>query len=198
MKNVLIIFALLMISTSSFAEFPSVQEIQRRALHVAGLDVLTINRWQKNVRWKAAVPQLRFSIQRDLDEQLRISNKDNISITGGNVVIGPDEQDLVRDYDAGTRFQIAATWYLDELVFNRDEIIVSQERRRFHEEKYALLKEINRLYFERTAALYHLQMKKRLPDLDRAEISNRIASIEAELDGLTDGWILSQIQRGGQ
>ena len=172
---------------------PPIAEVQRQALAVAGLDSDRAIGWESRARWYAAVPQLRVSFQRDLDEQLRLTNKENISISDGKVTIGPNEQDLVQDFDAGTRIQVTALWNLDRLVFNRDKILISQERRRIQEERQLLLDHVTKLYFDRQEALTTLASVKRLPAKDKRLLRRIAAERSAQLDALTGGWFGRQL-----
>lgn len=167
---------------------PPVGEVYRQALLVAGLVGSQPESWRKKVRWKAALPQLRLTFQRDLKDQLKMTNKDNISISGGEVVIGPREQDFVRDFDSGTRIQATAVWYLDDLVFNREAVLVSQERRRMSEERHMLLERITKLYFGRLRALEKLRSGSSISKKKRRELHYLIQEQASQLDALTDGW----------
>ncbi len=170
------------------AKVPPVSEVYRQALLVADLAGNQVESWRRRARWKAALPQLRLTFQRDLGDQFRFTSKDNVSISGGEVTIGPDKQDLVRDFDAGMRFQVTTVWYLDELVFNRDTIVVSQERRRRSEERRLILERVSHLYFQRLKLLDLLKEKSQLSDKKRREARYTIAEATAQLDALTDGW----------
>ncbi len=166
---------------------PPVAEVHRQVLLQADLMNQVERSWKKRIPWQGLTPQLRVSVQRDLDETLKVSLKDSVSISGGNVTIGPDKQDINRDYDAGTRVQVTAVWYLDKLVFSRDSILVSQERRRRHEERIKLLDKVTQHYFERIAALETLR-SQRLSFKERLKLKTIVRDRTARLDAYTGGW----------
>lgn len=188
---VFVLLGLLLVSVRLQAEtdenLPSLSELYQQALRVMGLHSPDAEHWRSRARWKAILPQLRVGFQRDLKDQFRFTNQDNVSISGGEVTVGPDEQDLLRDFDAGTRFQATAVWYLDELVFNRDAILVSQERRRLQEERFVLLKELSNRYYSRLEAIKKLHSHA-LSASERLKLERHVEQVSAELDVLTDGY----------
>jgi hypothetical protein len=179
---------MMLICSKLIAATPPIAEVHRHVILSAGLANQDIEKWKKRIPLRALLPQLRVSVQRDVDENFRITNSDKVSISGGNVTIGPDEQDFIHDFDAGTRFQVAAVWYLDRLLFSRDSIVVSQERRRRKEEELKLLDRVTQLYFERVEALNLLRMKKRWPRQDKLKLQIVVRDRTARLDAYTGGW----------
>lgn len=180
--------------TLDAARVPSLVEVHRHALQAAGLEPSTVTRWEKRVQWMAAVPQMRVTVQRDLDEQFRFTSKDKISISGGSVTVGPDEHDFVRDYDAGTRIQATAVWYWDRLVFNREALLVSQERRRRHEERLNLIDRVSELYIQWLDAQDRLDKKAQLGQAMQRKLRYALLDRAARLDVLTNGWFLKITQ----
>ncbi len=167
---------------------PSAYQVYEQALRVAQLRTEDMISWRQRARWRAALPQLRFTFQRDFDEGLRVVNHDNISISSGNITVGPDEKDITRDFGAGNRFQVAAVWELDKLIFNRDAALLSQERRKRHQEKQVLLEKVNQYFFERAAALQELKQNRRLSRKQRRQLYWRAQERQGRLDALTAGW----------
>jgi hypothetical protein len=185
--SILITF-LFLVSTTEASYAPPIDAVHQHVILDAGLAGNEIEKWKKRIPWGALTPQLRFSIQRDLNEQMRITNKDNISISSGEVTIGPNEQDILQDFDAGTKFQVTAVWNLDRLLFSRDSVLVSQERRRRNQERYDLLDKVNKHYFERLAAIEVLASNRRIPLKERLKLKTLIQDRTARLDAYTGGW----------
>ncbi|MDO8461513.1 MAG: hypothetical protein Q7S98_01500 [Deltaproteobacteria bacterium] len=167
---------------------PTVQEVQRIALQTLGSDPVELASLKKKARWSAALPRLQFGYARDLKEVVSLSSRDSVQVTGGNVFIGPDENNLSRDFNNGTSVDVRAVWYLNELIFNNDILSVGSEQRNWHRERTRLTSQVADIYFTRR----RLQMDKK--EGSRA-VKLKIDQLTAELDGLTEGWFSQQLER---
>ena len=77
------------------------------------------------VRCRLRIGYFFFGFDRDLRDVVSLTTRDNISVSGGDVTIGPQERNFDEDFNHATSFQVKAVWDLSELVFHRDELSVS-------------------------------------------------------------------------
>lgn len=158
------------------ARTPSIHEVQEEALRVAGYDRLELEEWRQRSRWSSALPRLQVGFDRQLKDLVKLSTRDNVSVTGGEVFVGPDENDFDQDVQQGIGIEVKAVWSLDELIFSRDRLEVSRERRNWLEDRNRLLERVNEAYF----------LWKRVPGNVREEWAGR-------LDGYTAGWFSREL-----
>jgi hypothetical protein len=152
--------------------------------------------WRKRARWSAALPQFQAGFQRDLKDVVRLTTQDSVSIRDGEVLVGPDQNDFDQNFDQGTRFEVKAVWALNELVFNRDSLSVSSERRDWIREKNRVLQEVSEAYFVRKRLLAEIRSRSDpAPMRDRKKFL--LDQATGTLDAYTGGWFSDRIQKGG-
>jgi hypothetical protein len=157
-----------------FAKEPGVAELQAAATRLAAVEPERVRSWQRRARLAAALPVFRARVGRG---------------TGGVVLThGLDGIDRYSTVDSDTwRFEFEATWSLDRLIFDPQEVRVSREAQRMAGRREQLLTEIAQLYYARR----RLQVDERLDPGARLEVAlDRALAIEeltATLDGLTGG-----------
>lgn len=151
-----------------FAGEPSVRELQRAAARMAEVDPERIRSWLRRAGKAGALPTVKVSVGRGLDELTHDSY-------GRPVFSSTDTW----------RFEIEATWALDRLVFDRNELRAGREAQRAGSRREELMVRIAQLYFERR----RLQVDAVLtPDSPSAtDRAIEIEELTAVLDGLTDG-----------
>jgi len=169
---------------------PSIEATQQKALRYAGLNQDDFEDWRGRVRWSAALPKLQFGFDRDLKDVVSLATRDNISITGGDVTIGPQERNFDEDFNEGTSFEVKAVWDLAGLVFNSDEMNVSSVARLWVRERNLILSDLEETYFEREELVK--QAVKIVGVNKRRRLETRIRVLTAHLDGLTGGWFSRQ------
>lgn len=171
-----LLLAFLFLSGVLAAREPSIQEVQQEALRFAGYDHVDVSRWQKRARWSAALPRLQVGFSRDARRTVSLDTKDSVSVSGGNILVGPAENNFDDDVRNSTGIDVRAVWYLNELVFNRDSLDVSAEQRRWNQDRLRLLDQVNRSFFER-------------------RVSSNKDFVTAQLDALTGGWFSTELAR---
>jgi hypothetical protein len=151
-----------------FAGEPSVRELQRAAARLAELHPERVQSWLHRVGKAGLLPTLRVRVGRGLDELTRD--------TYGRPIFSSTDT---------WRVEVEATWALDRLVFDRNELRASREAQRTGGRREELLVRIAQLYFERR----RLQVDAILtPDSPSAtDRAIEIEELTAVLDGLTDG-----------
>ena len=169
---------ILFLSVTAEGRIPTVQEVQQETIREAGFDRRELEDWKKRARWAAALPRLQVGLDRQLKDVVSLTTKDNISLAGGEVLVGPNENNFDQDFQQGTAVEVTAVWYLDELVFSRDRLEVSRERRDWMEDRNRLLEKVTLIYF---------QWKKA-----RGEKREELAGL---LDAYTGGWFSGELRR---
>lgn len=166
---------------------PSMQEVQQAALRYAGFDPGEFDQMESRVRWAAALPRLQFGFDRDLKDVATLRTSDNVSLSGGDVTVGPQESSITQDFNSGTSLDVRVVWYLDELVYNEDLLDVKRERLRWNREMRELTDDVSRQYLKYREVS---RLKKGTPDLEMEYLVSR-------LDALTGGWFSRQLPQRG-
>jgi hypothetical protein len=151
-----------------FAGEPSVRALQRAAARVAEVNPERVQSWLRRVRKAALMPTLRVRAGR------------------GNELWATDSSGRLEMTAADTwRFDVDASWQLDRLVFDRNELRTSREAQRLAGRREELLVRVTQLYYERRRLQVDALQTPEAPNaVDRAI---EIAELTAVLDGLTDG-----------
>lgn len=195
MRLLLLSILFLTFTSESLAGVPSVQEVQEEAVRYLGFDRDQMDDFLRKSRWSAALPQLQAGFQRDLKDVIRLTTQDSVSITGGNVLIGPDKVDFDQNFDEGTRFEVKAVWSLDELVFNRNSLAASAELRDWVRERNRVLQEVTEAYFTRKRMLREVQSRTD-PIMLRERKNLLLDQATGTLDAYTGGWFSQRLGEG--
>ena len=152
---------------------PSVAEVQDAALRRATLSPTTAQRWLRRARAAAVLPAVtgEYTLRSDQGWQL-------------DQAVG-DGDELRHDLGAGRAVQLRATWDLDRLIFNPDELRAARAALDLADVRERLLVRVTQLYFERQQLLLEIAS---LPARDGIEAIGRhvrLAEVEAVLTGLT-------------
>ncbi|MBK9757340.1 MAG: hypothetical protein IPO88_28340 [Nannocystis sp.] len=152
---------------------PSVTEVQEAALRRATLSPKTARNWLRRARAAAILPGItgEYGLRSDQGWQL-------------DQAVG-DGDELSQDLGAGRVIQLRASWDLDRLIFNPDELRAARASLDLAELRERLLVRVTQLYFERQQLLLEIAS---LPARDGHEAIGRhvrLAEVEAVLTGLT-------------
>lgn len=175
---------------------PTLQQVADRALNYARLQPQNIRDWEKKARKSALLPRLQMGFERKNRNALDFNVEDSVSVSSGGIVVGPAEssqaQDILRDND----FEIKAVWYLDQLLFSKDHLEISQEARYLSAERERILTQVREAYFKRKYVLKEMEILRRSRagrfKLELKELE--LAEAAAALDNLTGGWFSAQIR----
>lgn len=189
-----VLLLILMFSGKGEAREPSVREVQEAAVRYLGFDHGEIEGWKKRARWSAALPRLQAGFQRDLKDVVSLTTRDNVSITDGEVFIGPDENNFDQDFNQGTSFDVKAVWYLNELVFSRDSLAASGERRDWIRERSRTLEGVTESFFTRKRLLRELE-EKTDPFPEREKKKLFLDQMTATIDAHTGGWFSEELEK---
>lgn len=151
--------------------------------------------WRKKTKIAAALPRLQVGFQRDLKDTVSLTTRDNVSISDGDVFIGPNESNYDQNFNQGTVIAVKALWYLDELVFNRNMLAASSERRDWVRERNRVLQQVTDAYFTRLRLIAELKKKTDPPPL-REKKKFLLDQATAVIDADTGGWFSQRLQQG--
>ncbi len=148
---------------------PGVRELQEAAIRYAALEPHRLTSLLQRLRTAAWAPRisLRFGGgARQLEALTATDGFQRLSSTAGD----------------GWTLEAAATWSLDRLIFDGDELRASRENERMAAHRERLLREITHLYFERQRWLQRAPLGTAGGDEAMA-----LQEMTALLDGLTGG-----------
>jgi len=84
---------------------------------------------KKRVKAAPYFPALYVGYDHSLTEREGLKVSDNISLSGGDVTIGPEDNDYNYYGYLGRTVHARAVWKLDEIIFNRNHLLIESERR---------------------------------------------------------------------
>lgn len=188
-------FLLLLPLEAIAAPEPSVQEVQQETIRYLTYNQRELDGWAKKVKVAAALPRLQVGFQKDLKDVVSLTTRDNVSISDGEVFVGPNESNYDQNFNQGTSFGVKAYWYLDQLVFNRDMLAVSSERRDWVRERNRVLQQVTEAYFARKRLMAELKKNSDPPPV-REKKKLLLDQAIAVLDADTGGWFSQSLQQG--
>lgn len=171
---------------------PDIASVRRAALRASSLEPDRIRRNFRGVRYRALLPDLEVSLRRR-GVLTRQQDRDQSFSSGALHHLF----DASLDRDDERDFVVAAEWDLGSLLFNPDELDVSEEARRVLTLRDDVLDEVNQAYFERRRALAALirlleaEGGGQAPAGRAEEIADlrlRIEELTARLDAWTEGF----------
>jgi len=171
-----IVLALLLVGGVARAERPQPSDaaeavaIARNCVRRAGAQPERARDWLARVRKAAWWPELRLGAERDF---------------GTREVIDPSDRTRYGAYSIDElRLEARATWRLDRLVFDPEELRVSRESIRLAELRQELAQTAVRLYFERRRLELEDDFATEQAPRDEALRAARIAELAAALEAL--------------
>ena len=185
---------ILFFSSQATAAEPSIREVQQETVRHLGFDQGEIDSWKKRSRLSAVLPRLQVGFQRELKDVVSLTTKDSVSVTGGDVFVGPDENNFDQNFNQGTSFDVKAIWFLNELIFNRDSLAASNEQRDWMRERNRILQEVTEAYFTRKRLIAELK-NKREPLEVREKKKQLMDQMSAVIDADTGGWFSERLER---
>lgn len=177
------------------AEAPGIQAISDRALQYAHVEATTIRSWEKRVRKAALLPRLQFGYDRHLKDFVNVGLQDSVSVSSTGVAVGPPAQTQTQNSDSDNNFEVKAVWFLDQLLFSKDDLDISAETRALAHEREKILDEVRQHYFKRQRGMQAMEALKKshAPSYELEAQSLVVAEATAALDGLTGGWFSAEL-----
>ena len=154
-----------------------------------------IHEWERKSRKSALLPRLQIGFERQMRHALDLNVEDSVSVSSSGITVGPAQTQQALDAQRNNDFEVKAVWYLDQLLFSRDHLDISQEARYLSAERERVLAQVREAYFKRQYVLKEMEMLKRAGEsrlkLELKELE--VAEATAALDNLTGGWFSAQI-----
>ncbi len=160
-----------------YRQEPTIEQVQRWAIHHAEVEPEKIERWRRQAKMKAYLPDLSISAGKDRGTTVDLDR-------GGTndpdrYIIGPEDRSFNVD--------VSVSWDLADLIWSDDQTSIDVRSRLMVQLRDDILDEVTRLYFERR----RLQVEQELsPTKDvRLQVAQelRIQELTAQIDGLTGG-----------
>jgi hypothetical protein len=164
------------------AKQPPLEEAVAAALKYANYRPKETEQWKQNVRRKNLVPQLRLyagQTERQMDRYDEIRTIDRFGVPGH------EDHRINDDTEYMDSFGVELRWNLSGLVFDSDQLAVSEEARKRAEQRNALITQVTELYYRRLELLVQQQLnseKKAVADIVTSQL--RFEQISGTLNGI--------------
>jgi hypothetical protein len=164
---------------------PSIQKVQKAAIHYANVHNNKTLSWHRRSKLRGLLPSLTFGIDKSLDDTIDIDR-------GGTTdqdtyIIGPQKKNL----DWGINIE----WDFATLVWNEDAPAIDNRERYTFQMREGILREVNRLYFERRRKQLALLALESSEHFDLFNQYIEIDELTAHIDALTGGWFSAHIRK---
>ncbi len=151
---------------------PSIARVQKAAIMQMQLHPMQTRKWLRRVRTAALLPEVRAEVDIANDRGWKLGQEAGTA------------DELSEDQGAGRAFAVRASWHLDRLVFDVNELRVAQTGLDLQSARHRLLAEVTGLYYERLECLLTLELGQLPPD-KQVQTWVRLQEITALLEGLT-------------
>ena len=158
--------------TQAPGALPSLERVQRAAIHRAALDPQRARRWLNAARRAAALPDI------DLTWEHRYDRGWTHDFEPGT----PDE--LQSGHDATDLWRVKVSWELDRLWFNADELRAARASADLARWRHELIVEVTKLYFELERSREDARARELSAD-ERRAARDRARELEGLLTGLS-------------
>ncbi|MCA9714577.1 MAG: hypothetical protein H6713_26485 [Myxococcales bacterium] len=167
---------------------PSVADVQRAAVNRLAVDPTLARRWRRRARAAAALPVLRGEYDLRTDQGWKLDQEAGLA------------DELSQDSGAGHGVSVRATWELDRLIFDDNELRAARAALDVERERERVVVMVTQLYFERLQLLLELQVSRDVqgpqerprgptegghPARETLQKHLRVAEIEAVLSAMT-------------
>lgn len=177
-----------------FDHEPTAQAAQQAALRWANLHADRVPGWYRQVRISALLPRVRVEGLRREHERLQVDGTQNFDIDGSTFT-PRDLRELRRDYEY-TQFDVRAwaQWELSDIVWDSDVLRVSAESQRITRLRQDLTSTITSLYFDRRQRQVELELSPPSDLAGRLRAQLAIDQLTANIDALTGGWFIRELE----
>lgn len=169
-----------------YAGEPTVREVQRQAIEYYRVDPAIIDSWFFRARTNAIAPQFQARGWGESKNDLR-----TVTETGA--------VDIESNTDrTGQRLQLQATWELDRLIFEPQEMTIAREGVRIASLRDRVTNEVTLRYFERRRLQIDLELTPPTDLADRVKKELRLQELTADIDASTGGWFGEKLVAAGR
>lgn len=169
-----------------YAGEPTVREVQDQAVAYANVHPEIVDSWRFRSRTNALAPRLRTGAQGTFNRDLRTV-----------VQVGENDTEFKND-DNGGRLIVDATWELDRLIFEPQEMNVAREAVRMANTRDRVLDDVTRRYFERRRLQIDIELSPPKDLADRVKKELRLQELTADMDAATGGWFGDKLKDAGR
>lgn len=166
---------------------PTYSEILATALRLEKLDNGAVIDWQKKIKQAPWLPTLSVGYDRILKENDGLSIADKISVSNDTVTIGPPANDRNQDTSTGNVFRVRATWALDETLFSKSTLSVSQETREISKSRMTFGDYLFKAYNHRRQLLVDYFYFKNNNPSKAKKVREEIIATAEEINAFTGG-----------
>lgn len=170
-----------------FKREPKVRELHQAAAKYALVSHNRITSLVSRAQFSAWLPEFRARYNRNVDD-----DRTTVFPTSTTPILTSQSTDL--DH----RFEFRATWDLDKLIFNQNELRVYQQLKRLIELRVDVMKEVTKLYYERRRLQVDLIVRPPNTLLGRVRRMLRLQELAADLDALTGGHFSRRMRAVGR
>ncbi|EKD50431.1 MAG: hypothetical protein ACD_62C00544G0013 [uncultured bacterium] len=165
---------------------PSYADILFAYFKDKGITTSSLERLKKRVKAAPYFPALYVGYDHSLTEREGLKVSDNISLSGGDVTIGPEDNDYNYYGYLGRTVHARAVWKLDEIIFNRNHLLIESERRELLKLQKTIGDDLYKIYEDRYLYLIrYLQAKGHLQS--KAMYYAKYLSLTDRIDAITGG-----------
>lgn len=163
---------------------PSFSEIMQEVFRREKLTWESSGRWEKAIKKSALLPTLSMGYDRTVRQTQALDNTDNISVTTGGVLVGPDDYNFYQTVNQGDVLRIHAVWQLGNLIFSPSLLPAFRERRELTNDRLKMTEYVYKIYAERREWLVLWQGGKR--HIKQGEdLKTKIKNLTEKLNALT-------------
>jgi len=170
-----------------YAHEPTIREVQEAAITYSRSHPDTVDSWRARARTSALLPQFQSRVRTDFDRDSR--TRTNLDAADAVVVTDDNDNSLL--------LEVRATWDLDRVVFNPDELGVWRETMRMANLRDRVVDEVTRRYYERRRLQIDLELTPPTNVADRVRKELRIQELTADIDAVTGGWFSKKLKKAG-
>lgn len=168
---------------ASYANEPTIQQVQQQAVQHTRTHMRQSISWQHRVRKAPWLPKLDVGFGQDSDRGNSIREE-----------VGDADVFYTKD-STQWQWDIQTQWQLGYLIFHPQELAVARQTASLWELQQQALKQVTKIYFDRRKI--QLQLRLQPPTNTNKQMQQQLAIVHltAELDRLTDGWFSQQVQQ---
>ena len=175
---------------------PSFEEILSVFLRKENLTEHELVQWQKKIKASAFLPKMYLGYDHQSKEAQSLSIGDNISISGGNITIGPEENNIDFDNNLGQTFRVRLMWDLDQIIFHRDLLSLQKQKQSLAHSRFALSEKLFQVYQSRYAALVEYLRYEKVSRHKAMVFYTRFLLLTDRLNEVTDRHFESMFWKG--
>lgn len=156
---------------------PPLEEVVEKALKFSSYSDTEAEEWKANVRRKNLVPEIVVgagATERGLGRNRTVQNVDRFGVATTDDIRQDDTTEYMGNYGVELR------WNLGGLIFDKEQLMVSEETRKRNEARNALITQVTDLYYRRIELLVQMKLGK-----DTGTLENAVQS-QLRLRELTD------------